>query len=212
MAITLPHDAMAQMFSAQPDNDLPVVPNYNVCPTDQVLAVSSDDGRRLRSMRWGFVPDWYDKPNGGPLLINARAETIAHKPAFRAAVRARRCLILASGFYEWTVTPEKERLPWYITRLDGAPLVMAGIWQSWGDLGPTCAVVTTAANDVMGQIHKRMPVVIEPANWPLWLGEAGHGAAVVMTAAADATLQFHRVDRAVNSNRAAGASLIDPLT
>jgi len=212
MAITLPHDAMAQMFSAQPDNDLPVVPNYNVCPTDQVLAVSSDDGRRLRSMRWGFVPDWYDKPNGGPLLINARAETIAHKPAFRAAVRARRCLILASGLYEWTVTPEKERLPWYITRLDGAPLVMAGIWQSWGDLGPTCAVVTTAANDVMGQIHKRMPVVIEPANWPLWLGEAGHGAAVVMTAAADATLQFHRVDRAVNSNRAAGASLIDPLT
>lgn len=212
MAITLPHDAMAQLFEAVPDNDLPDVPNYNVCPTVQVHTVTSGEGvRRLRGMRWGFVPHWYKKPNDGPLLINARGETVAEKPAFRAAVRERRCLIVASGFYEWTVTPEKARLPWYITPANGAALVMAGVWQDWGDLGATCAVVTTAANPVMAQIHKRMPVVLRPEDWPLWLGEAGKGAAVLMKAALEDALVFHRVDPAVNSNRASGPELIEEI-
>ena len=94
MAVTLPHDAMSQLFAAAPANYLPKVPNYNVCPTTDVFVVTSDDGRhrRLSAMRWGLIPTWYKKPNDGPLLINARAETIAEKPAFRAAVRARRGL------------------------------------------------------------------------------------------------------------------------
>ena len=215
MAITLPHDAMAQMFEAVPANDLPDVPNYNVCPTVQIHVVHSDEGtRRLRPMRWGFVPQWYKAPNDGPLLINARAETIAEKPAFRAAARERRCLIVATGFYEWTVTEEKARLPWYITRSDGTPLVFAGVWQTWerdGQALTTCAVVTTGANQFMSRIHHRMPVVLEAVDWPLWLGEAGKGAAVLMKAAPEQTLRFHRVGTEVNSNRASGPLLIEPI-
>ena len=215
MAITLPHDAMAQLFEAVPANDLPEVPNYNVCPTVQVHTVTSAEGeRRLRPMRWGFLPHWYKAVNGGPLLINARAETIAEKPAFRAAARDRRCIVVASGFYEWTVTEEKERLPWYIARADGAPMAFAGVWQEWereGVAHVTCAVVTCGANAAMERVHHRMPVILEPADWPLWLGEAGHGAAALMRPAPDEALVLHRVGKAVNSNRASGPALIEPL-
>ena len=103
-AITLPTDAMAQLFSAVPANDLPDVPNYNVCPTDAVHVVSVQDGqRRLGAMRWGFIPQWYKKPNDGPLLINARGETIAEKPAFRAACRARRAVIVKHAHHSFDV-------------------------------------------------------------------------------------------------------------
>lgn len=214
MAITLPHEAMAQVFEAQPSNDLPEVPNYNVCPTVQVHTVTAYEGsRRLRPMRWGFIPHWYNKPNDGPLLINARAETVAEKPAFRAAVRERRCLIPASGFYEWTVDDAGNKLPWFIHREDGDPLAFAGLWQDWerdGEGFTTCAVVTTGAAGAMRDIHTRMPVILEPADWPLWLGEAGHGAAVLMQPNPE-VLAFHRVDPAVNSNRAHGPELIEPI-
>lgn len=216
-AITLPSDAMAQLFEAQPDNDLPGVPNYNVCPTNQIHVVmgGAEQPRRLTSMRWGFLPKWYKKPNDGPLLINARAETIAEKPAFRDAARARRALIVASGFYEWTKTPEGERDPWYITPTRGKVLAMAAVWQDWtepeGHKIRSCAIVTTGANETMARIHHRMPVILSPEDWPLWLGEAGHGAARLMQAAPDDALTTHRVDRAVNSNRARGAELILPL-
>ena len=212
MAITLPHDAMAQLFAATPANDLPQVPNYNVCPTVQIAVVTA--GRRYRPMRWGFVPGWYDKPNGGPLLINARAETIAEKPAFRAAVRDRRCLIACTGFYEWERRDPKLPLPWFVNRFDGQPLVMAGIWQDWEKDGQHltgCAIVTCAANAAMRQIHDRLPVILNPADWPLWLGEAGHGAAVLMKPCAEDALQFSRVSTQVNSNRASGPGLIDPV-
>jgi putative SOS response-associated peptidase YedK len=215
MALTLPHDAMAQVFDAAPANDLPDVPNYNVCPTAQVATVTSAAGtRHLRAMRWGFVPHWYKTPTDGPLLINARAETIAEKPAFRAACRERRCLIPASGFYEWTRLEDGTRLPWYITRRDGAPLALAGIWQDWARDGAaltTCAIVTTGANAAMAPIHHRIPVVLEQEDWPLWLGEAGKGAARLMQAPGEDVLAFHRVSRAVNSNRASGPELIDPI-
>jgi putative SOS response-associated peptidase YedK len=214
-AITLPTDAMAQLFAARPANALPEVPNYNVCPTTQVHVVRGDEaGRHLVAMRWGFLPVWYKRPNDGPLLINARAETIAEKPSFRAAVRARRCLIPVSGFYEWTKTPQGTRLPWYITATDNAPLAMAGIWQDWGagEEGlRSCAIVTTGANKAIARIHHRMPVILSPADWPLWLGEAGHGAATLMQAAPEELLKFHRVDEAVNSNRARGAQLIEAI-
>lgn len=215
LAVTLPNDAMAQLFAAQPANDLPKVPNYNVCPTTQVHTVRSDAGiRHLSPMRWGFIPHWYKKPADGPLLINARSETIAEKPAFKAACRARRCLIPVSGFYEWTKDGEGGRDPWYIHPRQGTALALAGVWQDWSVEGEnlrTCAIVTTSANALMSKIHHRMPVVIQEGDWPLWLGESGKGAATLMVPAPEDDLEVYRVDRAVNSNRASGPELIDPL-
>ena len=212
-AITLPVDAMARLFEAVPGNDVPGEPRYNVCPTTPVAVCTAGDGeRRLRAMRWGFVPHWYKTPTDGPLLINARSETIAEKPAFRAACRERRCLIPADGFYEWTRAEGQVPLPWYIHRADGAPLIFGGIWQEWEREGhdriATCAVVTCAAGPGMDAIHDREPLVLEPADWPLWLGEAGHGAARLMKAAAPGVLAWHRVGTEVNSNRASGPQLI----
>ena len=193
-AVTLPNDAMAQLFAARPANDLPDVPNLNVCPTVQIHTVTSDGtDRQLDAMRWGFVQHWYTALNAGPLLINARAETIAEKPAFRAACRSRRCLIPINGFYEWTTDEAGRKHPWYIDAVDEAPMALAGIWQSW-DRGDapirSCAIVTTSANGVMAQLHHRMPVILRAADWPLWLGEAGHGAATLMTAAPEDALKF----------------------
>ncbi|MBO9410200.1 MULTISPECIES: SOS response-associated peptidase [unclassified Ruegeria] len=214
-AITLPNDAMAQLFSARPANTLPAVPNFNVCPTNQVHVVRSDQaGRTLDPLRWGFIPHWYKSETAGPLLINARSETLAEKPAFRAACRERRCLIVATGFYEWTKSPSGDRLPWYIHRQDHAPIAFAGVWQNWGpdeNRQGTCAIVTTPANTRLGAIHHRMPLILEQQDWPLWLGETGKGAARLMTPGAEDVLTYHRVDPVVNSNRASGSSLIEPL-
>ena len=214
IANTLPSDAMAQLFGAVPANALPEVPNYNVCPTTQVHVVASDgEIRRLGAMRWGFLPTWYKTPSDGPLLINARAETIAEKPAFRSACRERRCILPATGFYEWSKDQDGTRLPWYISRQDGAPLAMAGIWQDWGTEDPitTCAVVTTVANTDIDHIHHRIPVILEPQDWAKLLGEEGHGAAILMRSAAANTLHAYRVGREVNSNRASGPELILPF-
>ena len=213
--MTLPDDAMAQLFNAVPANDLPSVPNFNVCPTTQIHVVRAGvSGRALVAMRWGFLPRWYKELNGGPLLINARSETIAEKPAFRAACRERRCLVPMSGFYEWDRSNKTEKLPWYFHRSDNTPLVCAGIWQDWekdGQRLASCALVTTAANKAMSTIHHRMPVVLEPADFALWLGEEGKGAAPLMCAAEENILKFHRVTTTVNSNRAAGPELIEEI-
>ncbi|MBV7410501.1 SOS response-associated peptidase [Maritimibacter sp. DP1N21-5] len=211
MANTLPHDMVAKIFAAQPANALPPVPNFNVCPTTDVAVVTSDSERRLRAMRWGFIPHWYKKPNDGPLLINARSETVTEKPAFRNAVRERRCLVPVSGFYEWERSGET-KVPHYFHRADGEPLVMAGIWQDWGaDRMPTFAVLTIGANALMSPIHDRIPVVVEKGDWGKWLGEEGHGAAVLLQPPAEDVLTFHRVGQAVNSNRATGPELIEPV-
>lgn len=212
IATTLPPDAMAKLFAAQPANDLPAHENFNVCPTTQVSVISLMGGaRRLSAMRWGFLPSWYKAENDGPLLINARAETLAEKPAFRAACRARRCLIPMAGFYEW-LRRDKERIPHYLTRSDGAPMVCAGIWQDWGpDHRPTFAIVTTEAPTPLSDIHHRCPVLVEAGNWGKWLGEEGHGAATLMVPPEPGALAMHQVGQAVNSNRAAGPELIEPI-
>lgn len=213
-AVTLPPDAMAQLFKAVPANDLAEVPNFNVCPTVQVNVCSLDEtGRRLRAMRWGFVPHWYKAPNDGPLLINARAETIAEKPAFRAAARERRCLIAMDGFYEWDRAGD-QKLPWFIHRRDRAPMVVAGIWQDWSrgdDALTACAIVTTESEGQMAEIHNRIPVLLEPDDWGLWLGEDGKGAAHLMRAAPDEIYDMYRVGTEVNSNRASGEGLVAPI-
>ena len=190
---------MAQLFAARPANDLPQVPNLDVRPTDRVHTITAQAGaRRLGAMRWGFVPHWQEALNSGPPLINARAETIAQKPAFAAACRHCRCLIPASAFYEWT-THEGRKQPWRIAAPDGAPLALAGIWQDWTDPAQgviqTCAIVTTAANKALAALHHRMPVIVPPPAWPLWLGEAGHGAARLMASAPEDALIYETVAR-----------------
>lgn len=215
MATTLPPDAMAQLFEAAPDNDLPPAPRYNICPTQSVGVVTLEEaGRRYRPMRWGFLPKWYKSSTDGPLLINARAETIAEKPAFRAACRARRCLVPVSGFYEWTKDDAGNRLPWYVHPADGSPLVLAGIWQDWsaGDEQlATFAIVTCAAGEGLSHIHHREPLSLAPDDWGKWLGEEGKGAALLMTAAPPDRFEAYRVDPKVNSNRASGEDLIHPM-
>ena len=214
-AITIPSDAMSQLFDAQPANDLPDVPNFNVCPTNFIHVVTYNGlGRKLESLRWGFVPNWYRELNGGPLLINARSETIAKKPAFSNASRARRCLIPCSGFYEWSKDLEGNKIPWFITRNDNAPMVFGGVWQEWSDeigIIKTCAIVTTASNTKLSRIHHRLPLVLERSNWSLWLGEEGHGASVLMKPTDDETLNACRVSKNINSNRSSGPDLISPI-
>ena len=215
MTMTHPDDAMARLFQAAPANDLPDVPRYNICPTQAVAVVTAGQGgRHLRPMRWGFVPHWYKTPTDGPLLINARAETIAEKPAFRAAVRERRCLIAATGFYEWTKDEGGNRLPWYFVPRDGAPLVFAGIWQDWAqgeDRLTACAIVTTGASDWMAETHHREPVRLDPEDWARWLGETGEKAAPLMRPAPEGYYDRWRVDPRVNSNRATGEGLTHPI-
>lgn len=210
--ITHPNEALAALFDASLGNDLPMVPNFNVCPTNAVAVVTSAGGhRRLRAMRWGFIPTWYKATNDGPLIINARSDTVATKPAFKTAIRERRCIVPASGFYEWSEGEQGARLPWYFTRADGQPMALAGVWQRWGEMD-TVAIVSTEAGPGMADLHHREPVVLEPADWPLWLGEAGHGAAVLMKASDQGVLtRPFRVGVEVNSNRASGPGLIEPL-
>ncbi|MDA9822971.1 SOS response-associated peptidase, partial [Paracoccaceae bacterium] len=176
-----------------------------------IHTVTSDSGtRHLRAMRWGFLPRWYKKLTGGPLLINARSETIAEKPSFREACRHRRCLIPADGFYEWARKEGDKPIPYRVVRADGQPMAMAGIWQDWeidGNRITSCAIVTTDANAKMAEIHHRLPVILDPDEWPLWLGEAGKGAATLMRPVADDALDLQRVSSAVNSNRATGPEL-----
>ncbi|MFQ5624005.1 MAG: SOS response-associated peptidase, partial [Paracoccaceae bacterium] len=164
-AITLPADAVAGLFDAAIGDLPPQEPRYNVCPTQPVMTVrSAEDGRWLETMRWGFLPRWYRSPSDGPLLINARAETIAEKPAFRSSCRKRRCLIPASGFYEWTKAADGGKDPWYTFPADSEIFALAGIWRDWespdGNVWSTCAIVTCPAMGELSGIHTRMPVII----------------------------------------------------
>lgn len=213
LALTLPPESVAHLFDAvfaAPDN---LEPRYNVCPTTQVLtAVSTEDGRVMQKMRWGLLPHWYKTPNDGPLLINARAETIAEKPAFKSSCRSRRCLIPATGFYEWTKADDGGRDPHYIFPQSGEAFAFAGIWREWtgadGSVMTTTAIVTCAANTQMSAIHHRMPVIVAPEDFALWLGEEGRGAAVLMKPAPEDTCQSYRVSRDVNGTKIDDPSLI----
>jgi len=149
-----------------------IQPRYNIAPGQPVLAVVQHDRRSLQAFRWGLVPSWAKDARIGNRMINARAETLGEKPAFRAAFRRRRCLIPASGFYEWRKTGAR-RQPLYIRSRDGHVLALAGLWEEWlspdGEPLRTCTIVTTAANEPMASIHPRMPVILAPAAWTAWL-------------------------------------------
>jgi putative SOS response-associated peptidase YedK len=169
-------------------------------------------------MRWGLVPSWWPKPlkELKAATFNARVETVTDKPMFRDAFRRTRCLIPASGYYEWQDTPEGKQ-PYYFTRRDGQPITFAGLWALWrdkqaGETVKSCAMIITDANDFVAEVHDRMPVILEPDQFEPWL-TAGAGVELLKPAA-DHTLQRWPVSKRVNSSRADAddATLIDPLT
>lgn len=153
-------------------------PRYNIAPGSTVLVMrASPAGPMLSTSRWGFIPSWADDPGCVPMLHNARGETVAEKPMFRKAFRTQRCLVPASGFYEWqSATGKKVKQPYYISLRDGTPLSFAGLWDSVlgpsGDTLETCAIVTTKANALIEPIHHRMPVLLARESWAAWLNPA----------------------------------------
>jgi putative SOS response-associated peptidase YedK len=158
-------------------------PRYNIAPTQAVLAVrAAVAGREGALLRWGLVPSWARDTKQAP--INARAETAADKPMFRAALRKRRCLIPADGFYEWVaLAGEKRKQPHCFRPRDGRPWAFAGLWERWE--GPegvveSCAILTTEANELVRPVHERMPVILPAQHWPAWLDPAAQDAAAVV--------------------------------
>jgi len=152
-------------------------PRYNIAPTQTVAAVrpvAEGDGRELALLKWGLIPFWAKDAKIGSNLINARADTVATKPAFRAALTRKRCLIPADGFYEWKAIPgQKTKQPYLISVRDVPAFAFAGLWEHWtnpeGQRVDSCTIITTDANELMQQVHYRMPVIFDPADYGRWL-------------------------------------------
>ena len=166
---------LAEILSLEnPENIGSVPPRYNVSPGTDVAIVRSRENkpRELALARWGLVPFWAKEPDFGTRTINARSETAARKPAFRAAFRYRRCLIPADGFYEWSGGGRKKQ-PWFIHLENRRPFAFAGLWESWtgadGSVLETCTILTTEANEKLAELHHRMPVILPEATYADWL-------------------------------------------
>lgn len=195
-----------------------LAPRYNIAPTQPVGAVRerlSTPGRTFDLFRWGLVPSWSKALPQAP-LINARAETVAEKPSFRAAFKYRRCLVPASGFYEWQKVARGKQ-PYFIHRLDGELMALAGLWETWH--GPdgieldTCTIITTAANELMAPLHDRMPVVLEPPDFDVWLDPAVKDATMLeplLRPCADDLLTLRPVGTYVNSAGHEGPECLSP--
>ena len=173
-----PPDEIARYFDAEPPAEAALEPNYNVAPTSDIYVVLVDGGtRKVAPHHWGLVPVWAKDPGIGSRMINARAETLADKNAFKHAYRKRRCIVPVDGFYEWQKVPgQKTKQPYFIHRPDEEPLAFAGLWEEWkgADRDGTeslrsATIITTEANETMAPIHDRMPVVLPPTAWDDWL-------------------------------------------
>jgi putative SOS response-associated peptidase YedK len=166
-----PVEALAEQFglSGEPE---PIYERFNVAPMSEVPAIIEEDGSRsLQRLRWGLVPSWADDPGIGARMINARSETAPEKPSFRKAFRERRCLLPADGFYEWQRTDDGKQ-PYHFRMKDGRPFAFAGLWEVWKDGNGglrTCTILTTAPNETVAQVHNRMPVILSPEDYDLWL-------------------------------------------
>jgi putative SOS response-associated peptidase YedK len=210
--------AMYSLIPGSPVSNLQ--PRYNICPTTDIdVVVRGDDQRQLIPMRWGLIPGWWSKPLKEMRLatFNARSDTVASKPMFREAFKKRRCLIPASGYYEWQ-SIGKEKQPWYFTRNDGEPITIAGLHEAWnnpetGERTWTCSMVTTGPNKFVGEIHDRMPVILEAKDLEQWERGNVKDAAALMKPADERVLQKWPVSMRVNSSRADGddATLIEKL-
>jgi putative SOS response-associated peptidase YedK len=170
-----PKDLM-QMF---PGFDVPAewVPRYNIAPTQPVAVVANNGQSKIEFFQWGLIPSWAKDPKIGNRMINARAETLAEKPSFRSAYRRRRCLVLADGFYEWRKEPGRTtKTPMYIRLTSGDPFAFAGLWEAWRASDDrtilSCTIITTTPNKLVKEIHNRMPVILDPDAYDLWLDPA----------------------------------------
>ena len=201
-----------------PDEVLP--PSWNVAPTDPVYAVLQRSGvRSLEVLRWGLVPSWASHAKGAARLINARRETVARTPAFRAAYARRRCLVPADGYYEWQRTEDERgprKQPWFLSARDGSPLAMAGLYEVWSREGSprlwTCTVVTTDAADELGHIHDRTPLLVPREDWARWLDpEVEDPGQDLLVPATPGVLASWPVSAAVGNVRADGPELVAPV-
>ena len=205
-----PAEAAAALFQFEPG--LPTEPRYNIAPTQLIPVVrpAREGGRELVMLRWGLVPFWAKDPSIGNRMINARAETLAEKPAYRHAFGKRRCLILADGFYEWR-TEGRGKTPYFISLDGGEPFAFAGLWESWTDRSSgeslqTAVIVTTAASAFLAELHDRMPVVLQPDTAGDWL--AGEPGALDTAIAGPPRFKAWPVDRKVNDARNEGPGLL----
>lgn len=194
-----------------------LTPNYNVAPTQSVAAIIEGDGiRRLEALRWGLVPSWAKDPSIGSRMINARSETAHEKPSFRTAFKRRRCLIPADGFYEWK-KEEGGKQPFHIHMKDGEPFAFAGLWETWdGGEGEvrTCAILTTEANEMMSEIHHRMPVILPAELHDAWLGgEAEKDELIAMMEPhPSGGMEAYPVSRFVNKPSNNDPSCVEPVS
>jgi putative SOS response-associated peptidase YedK len=215
-----PGTQVATLFGLAEEPSL--TPRYNIAPTQAVPVVRvlranpETKGRELVPLRWGLVPPWADDPSVGNRLINARAETVAGKPSFRGAFRHRRCLIPADGFYEWRKEGAKKQ-PVYVRRKDGQPFAFAGLWEEWereGEVIESCAIITTEANDLMAEFHDRMPVIVRPKDYGLWLDPQVQDPALLeplLRPYPGGEMEVYPVGRLVNDPRHEDPKCVEPL-
>jgi putative SOS response-associated peptidase YedK len=211
-------DLLRRAFGLGGEEPPDLAPRYNIAPTQRVPIVrAGEDGRRETVVaRWGLIPPWAKDPAIGARLINARAETIEEKPSFRAPFRAkRRCVVPASGFYEWQRPAEGPKRPHVIRRKDGGPVGFAGLWEPWTDPGTgetvaTFTIITTAANELAAEVHDRMPVILAPEDYGTWLEAPAPIAADLLRPCPAAWLEAVPVSDRVNSPRNDDPSLAEP--
>ena len=213
-SLTAPPEAVRHLFGYEALEDFP--PRYNIAPTEPVLTVLNNfsGAREPRLMRWGLIPSWVKDPQQFSTLINARAETAAEKPSFRGSLRHRRCLIPATGFYEWTGKP-RAKIPHLCQLKSRAPFAFAGLWDHWlgadGSEIDTVAILTVAANADMQQVHDRMPLFIEKDNFDTWLNcktGSAEGVLHLLQPMAAGLLDITRVSPRINNSRLEGPELL----
>ena len=213
-ALGIPGEQLKLDFGLDDCADFPI--RYNIPPgTDiPVIRLSPDGKRVLHLLGWGLVPHWAKDPSIGARLNNARGESVAEKPSFRDAFKRRRCLVPASGFYEWK-TEGKTKQPYYFSLKSGKPMAMAGLWESWkapdGSILRTVCIVTTAANEVMAPIHDRMPVIIRQENLQTWLQDSVEEIQELIKPYPAQDLQAWSVSRRVGKTVEDDVGLIEPV-
>ncbi len=211
-------EAIRLLFEVPAFDDRLVVPRYNIAPTQPIAIVrEGPKGRELAPVRWGLIPNWAKDPNLQTLLINARAEGIAERPAFRGAFRYRRCLVPASGFYEWQAHGKGPKQPFAVRPLGQELIAFAGVWEDWlgadGSEIDTAAIVTTDASEALRDIHDRMPVVIDAKDFDTWLSPRTHpdAAAALLKPAQAGLLACTPVSTRVNSANHDDSALLEEV-
>jgi putative SOS response-associated peptidase YedK len=217
-AFLLPHEAWRGLFRVL--NEFTTAPRYNITPTQPIVTILEREGRRTAELfRWGLVPHWVKDPREFPLLINARAETMAEKPAFRDAVRNSRCIVPASGYYEWIRAPGGKRLPYYITSSETETMAFAGLYSTWsgpdGEEVDTVAIVTVDPNLEISSVYDRMPAILRGQDAiDAWLNTRdvnGRMALEFIGTPPAGTMKYHPVGKAIGKSDSEGPQLIEPI-